>query len=153
MLNEDYREMLSLLLEEKVDFILVGAFAMAAHGYPRATGDMDIWIRPDRENAERVYTALSRFGTPLSSVTRNDFAQQGLIFQIGVPPRRIDIITSIDGVTFPDADADKTMVPVDGMPVPLLSVDKLIKNKETTGREKDRLDAKILRERTGNNHS
>jgi hypothetical protein len=150
MLNEDYKEMLSLLLDEKAEFILVGAFAMAAHGYPRATGDMDIWIRPDRKNAERVYAALERFGAPLSSVTLEDFAQSGLIFQIGVPPRRIDIITSIDGVSFSDADTDKLLAPVDGLAVPLLSLEKLIKNKESTGREKDRLDAEILRKNGAN---
>jgi hypothetical protein len=145
MLNEDYREMLSTLLEEKVDFILVGAFAMAAHGYPRATGDIDIWIRPDPGNAKRVYAALARFGAPLSSVEPGDFSRLDLIFQIGVPPRRIDIITSIDGVSYDDAAGNTLVVHIEGMNIPILSLALLIKNKESTGRDKDRLDAQFLR--------
>ncbi|CAB1079158.1 hypothetical protein D1AOALGA4SA_6874 [Olavius algarvensis Delta 1 endosymbiont] len=107
MLNEDYREMLENLLNEGVEFILVGAYALAAHGYPRATGDMDIWVKPDDENSKRIYRALAEFGAPISDIRKDEFGQPGLIFQIGVVPRRIDIITKISGVEFDEAAAEK----------------------------------------------
>jgi hypothetical protein len=144
MLNKDYKEMLQLLLEEQVDFILVGAYALGAHGYPRATGDIDIWVKADEANSKKIYQALAGFGAPLDQLNENDFAEEGIIFQIGVAPRRIDIITQIDGVTYDEADEDKIVVEVEELKLPVLSLDKLIKNKMSTGREKDELDAKFL---------
>ena len=144
MLNKDYKEMLQFLLEEKVEFILVGAYALGAHGYPRATGDMDIWVKADENNSKKTYSALARFGAPLDQIQLNDFAVEGVIFQIGVAPRRIDIITRIDGVTYDEANDDKIIVEVEGLLLPVLSLDNLIKNKLATGREKDELDAKYL---------
>jgi hypothetical protein len=145
MLNKDYKEMLQLLLEEQVDFILVGAYALAAHGYPRATGDIDIWVRADEINSINIYRALERFGAPVDQITVNDFANEGIVFQIGVTPRRIDIITHLDGVSFGEADEDKVIVEVEGLKLPILSFDKLIKNKLSTGRERDALDVKLLK--------
>jgi hypothetical protein len=139
--------MLQFLLEEKVEFILVGAYALGAHGYPRATGDIDIWIKADENNSKKTYNALARFGAPLDQINVNDFAIEGVIFQIGVAPRRIDIITKIDGVTYDEANKDKIVVEVEGLKLPVLSLDKLIKNKLATGREKDELDAKFLMKR------
>jgi hypothetical protein len=147
MLNKDYKEMLQLLLEEQVDFILVGAYALAAHGYPRATGDIDIWVRADEINSINIYKALERFGAPVDQITVNDFANEGIVFQIGVTPRRIDIITHLDGVLFGEADEDKVIVEVEGLKLPILSFDKLIKNKLSTGRERDELDVKLLQKR------
>jgi hypothetical protein len=147
MLNKDYKEMLQLLLEEQVDFILVGAYALAAHGYPRATGDIDIWVRADEINSINIYRALERFGAPVDQITVNDFAIEGIVFQIGVTPRRIDIITHLDGVTYGEADEDKVIVEVEGLKLPILSFDKLIKNKLSTGRERDELDVKLLQKR------
>ena len=144
MLNKDYKEMLQFLLEEKVEFILVGAYALGAHGYPRATGDIDIWVKADENNSKKTYNALARFGAPLDQIQVNDFAVEGVIFQIGVAPRRIDIITRIDGVTYDEANDDKIIVEVEGLLLPVLSLDNLIKNKLATGREKDELDAKYL---------
>ena len=149
MLNKDYKEMLQLLLEEQVDFILVGAYALGAHGYPRATGDIDIWVKADEDNSKKIYQALARFGAPLDQLNQNDFAEEGILFQIGVAPRRIDIITQIDGVTYDEADEDKIVVEVEELKLPVLSLDKLIKNKMSTGREKDELDAKFLIKRRG----
>ena len=103
MLNPDFAEMLRALSAEGVEYLLVGAYAMAAHGVPRATGDIDIWVRPSPENANRVLRALARFGAPLSDLTATDLQRDGTVFQLGVPPRRIDLLTSIDGVTFEDA--------------------------------------------------
>jgi hypothetical protein len=136
--------MLQLLLEEQVDFILVGAYALGAHGYPRATGDIDIWVKADEANSKKIYQALARFGASLDQLNENGFAGEGIIFQIGVAPRRIDIITQIDGVTYDEADEDKIVVEVEELKLPILSLDKLIKNKMSTGREKDKLDAKFL---------
>ena len=144
MLNKDYKEMLQFLLEEKVEFILVGAYALGAHGYPRATGDIDIWVKADENNSKKTYSALARFGAPLDQIQLNDFAVEGVIFQIGVAPRRIDIITRIDGVTYDEANDDKIIVEVEGLLLPVLSLDNLVKNKLATGREKDELDAKYL---------
>jgi len=148
MLNEDYKEMLQGLLDQKVEFIVVGAYALAAHGFPRATGDIDIWVKPDENNSKKVYKTLARFGAPINEIREDEFSQPGLIFQIGVVPRRIDLITKIDAVEFEEADSDKIFVDIDGLKVPVLSVDKLIKNKMATGREKDLLDAKLLRKRS-----
>ena len=144
-MNEDYKEMLQGLLDQKVEFIVVGAYALAVHGFPRATGDIDIWVKPDKNNSKKVYKALARFGAPISEIREDEFSQPGLIFQIGVVPRRIDIITKIDAVEFKEADSDKIFVDIDDLKVPVLSVDKLIKNKMATGREKDLLDAKLLK--------
>jgi hypothetical protein len=147
MLNEDYKEMLQSLLDQKVEFIVVGAYALAAHGFPRATGDMDIWIKPNEKNSKKVYKALAQFGAPINEIREDEFSQPGLIFQIGVVPRRIDIITKIDAVEFGEADSDKIFVDIDDLKIPVLSIDKLIKNKMATGREKDLLDAKLLKKR------
>ncbi len=144
MLNKDYKEMLQFLREEEVDFILVGAYALGAHGYPRATGDIDIWIKANDNNSLKVYKALKKFGAPIEQINTNDFAKEGIIYQIGVAPCRIDIITQIDGVTYDEADSDKIIVEVEGLDLPIISLDKLIKNKNATGREKDKLDAHYL---------
>ena len=153
MLNEDYKEMLQLLLEEQVDFIIVGAYALGAHGYPRATGDIDIWVKPNNTNSRKLYKVLARFGAHLEQIEIDDFSMEGIIFQIGVIPRRIDIITKIDGVTYEEADEDRITVEVEGLMLPVISLDKLIKNKMATGREKDELDIKTLKKRKIHNKS
>jgi len=145
MLNEDYREMLQLFIEEKVEFLLVGAFALAVHGLPRATGDIDLFVKPDKENSERVCRALARFGAPMADISIEDFQSEDVILQIGVVPRRIDIITAISGVSFDEAFRDSIISIVDGLNIPVISKLKMIKNKESTGREKDALDVKILK--------
>lgn len=144
MLNQDYKEILSTLLENNVDFLIVGAYAMAAHGLPRATADLDIFVRPGKKNAEGVFNTLVQFGAPMERVTVHDFEKPGTILQIGVAPRRIDIITDIDGVSFDEADNDKVIVEIEGLKIPVISKQKLIINKKATGREKDRLDAESL---------
>jgi predicted nucleotidyltransferase len=144
MLNEDYKEMLQLLLEEHVDFMIVGAYALGTHGYPRATGDIDIWVKPNNINSKKLYKALARFGAPLGQIQIDEFSTEGIIFQIGVIPRRIDIITKIDGVTYEEADEDKIIVEIEGLKIPVISLEKLIRYKMATGREKDELDIKTL---------
>src|SRR5438128_6797505 len=98
LLNKDFREILSFFCDEKVEFMLVGAYAVAAHGLPRATGDIDLWIQCSNENARRVWRALDKFGALLSNFTENDLTKPGNVIQIGVTPRRIDILTGITGV-------------------------------------------------------
>jgi len=145
MLNPDYKDMLSRLLENAVDFLLVGAYALAVHGFPRATADIDIFVKPDPMNARKVYKTLEEFGAPLGDVTIEDFAVPGTIFQVGVAPRRIDLITEIDGLSFDEAAEDRDIVRIDDLAVPVISKKNLIVNKLATGREKDRLDAEKLK--------
>ena len=146
MLNEDYKEMLLILLNNKVKFLVVGAYAMGAYGYPRATGDLDIWVEPSLENSEKIHQSLSEFGAPLLEITKTTFCEEGIVFQIGVAPRRIDIITKIEGVDFKKAYSDEREIEIEGIKIPFLSKENLIKNKESTGREKDKLDVKYLRQ-------
>ncbi|MBU0694699.1 MAG: hypothetical protein KKC11_08565 [Candidatus Omnitrophica bacterium] len=145
MLNEDYKEILQILLNNKVKFLIVGAYAMGAQGYPRATGDFDIWVEPSPENSKKVYDSLSEFGAPLEQINTETFIKKGIIFQIGVVPRRIDILTFIDGVKFDKAYKDKENIKIEGLTIPFLSKENIIKNKKATGREKDKLDVKYLR--------
>lgn len=144
MLNEDYRDMLQALSDEKVKFLLVGAYALAAHGYPRATMDIDIWIMPSPKNADAVLRALRRFGTPLHNLTKEDLQRDGTIFQIGVAPRRIDIITAASGLYFEDAYERSLSVNIEGIEVHIPSIEDLIRNKRATGRTKDLADAEAL---------
>jgi predicted nucleotidyltransferase len=144
MLNEDYRDMLHALSDEKVRFLLVGAYALAAHGYPRATMDIDIWVMPSPRNADAVLKALCRFGAPLLNVTKEDLQEEGTVFQIGVAPRRIDIITAASGLQFDEAYARSLSVTIEGIEVRILSIDDIIRNKRASGRTKDLADADIL---------
>ena len=146
MLNEDYSEMLQALVDEKVKFLLVGAYALAAHGYPRATMDIDIWVMPAPDNADAVLRALLRFGAPLHNLTKSDLERKGTVFQIGVAPRRIDIITAASGLQFEDAFRNSTAVDIEGIEVHIPSVADLIRNKRASGRTKDLADAEALEE-------
>jgi predicted nucleotidyltransferase len=143
-LNSDYRDILSALSAEKVKFLLVGAYALAAHGYPRATLDIDFWIWPDSGNASAVLRALTRFGAPLDNLSVTDLQTEGLVFQIGVAPRRIDIITSLDGLNFDEAFAHAKSVEIEDITVHVLSVEDMIINKRATGRTKDLADVEML---------
>ena len=125
MLNEDYRDMLHALSDEKVKFLLVGAYALAAHGYPRATMDIDIWVMPSRQNADAVLRALRRFGAPLHNLTKEDLQKDGTIFQIGVAPRRIDIITAASGLQFEETYRRSLSVNIEGVEVHIPSIDDL----------------------------
>jgi hypothetical protein len=140
MLNPDFKDMLSCLRDEKVDFIVVGAYALAAHGFPRATGDIDIWVRSDAENARKVIRALAKFGAPISDISENDFAAPDRVLQIGVEPSRIDLLTGIDGVKFDEAWEEKISIMIDELKIHVLSKGHLIRNKLAAGRDKDQGD-------------
>ena len=144
MLNKDYSEMLQILSNHNVKFLVVGAYAMGAYGCPRATGDIDLWVMASAENSEKTYEALKDFGAPLAQIDTETFNKPGVVFQIGVAPRRIDILTRIDGVKFDLAYEKRNEIEIAGMMVPFVSLKDLIKNKRSTGRPKDILDAENL---------
>jgi len=144
MLNPDYRDILSAFIAEKVEFLLVGAYALAAHGSPRATGDLDLWIHPSAENARRTWRALVVFGAPLENLTESDLSTAGTVIQIGREPRRIDLLTTIDGVGFDEAWSARAKIQVDGMTIPVIGRNEFLKNKRTTGRHKDLADVERL---------
>ncbi len=144
MLNEDYKDMLHALSDEKVKFLLVGAYALAAHGYPRATMDIDIWVMPSPQNADAVLRALLRFGAPLHNLPKEDLQKGGTIFQIGVAPRRIDIITAASGLQFEEAYRRSLSVNIEGIEVHIPSIEDLILNKRASGRTRDLADAEAL---------
>ncbi|MFN0110885.1 MAG: nucleotidyltransferase [Blastocatellia bacterium] len=145
MLNPDFKDMLSCLNGEHVEFIVVGAYALAAHGHVRATGDIDIWVRNSADNAEKILRTLKNFGAPTASISEKDFLLPDLILQIGVAPCRIDIITGIDGVTFDEAWLNKLSVTVDGVGIYVLSKSDLLKNKTAAARDKDQGDIAWLK--------
>ncbi len=147
-MNDDFRDLLRALLEAGARFLVVGAHAMAVHGVPRATGDLDVWIAVDPDNADRVLKALTRFGAPLTAIgiSRADFLREDQVVQIGLPPRRIDMLTSISGVGFEDAWAGRATHDVAGMRVPFLGRAALVRNKRASGRAKDLADLEALGE-------
>ncbi len=144
MFNPDYKDMLLALSEANIDFLLVGAYAVAAHGHPRATGDLDLWVRPDSETAPKVYRVLADFGAPLHDLTVDDLASPGMVFQIGVEPSRIDILTAISGVTFDVAWENRISIELDSINLNVIGRTDLIVNKRACGRPKDIADAEIL---------
>ena len=148
-LHPDFRDMLSALFAEDAEFLLVGAFAVAAHGYPRATGDLDILVRPTPENAPRVLRALRRFGAPLHGLKEEDLSRPDTIFQMGVPPWRIDVLTSVTAVTFDEAWSRRFMKKVDEMELPFISLEHLVRNKTAVARPQDLADVARLEGRGG----
>lgn len=137
MLNQDFRDILLCLKEAEVEFIIVGAYALAAHGFPRATGDIDIWVKNSSENADRIMNALAKFGAPLEDVSAQDFMAADMLVQIGVQPCRIDITTAIDGLDFDYAWKNRVAITVDGIEIFIPAKTDLLKNKIASGREKD----------------
>lgn len=145
MLNPDFKEMLSCLKDEEVEFLIVGAYALAAHGFPRATGDLDIWVRNSSENARKVMRAVLRFGAPASDISADDFIAPDLIVQFGVEPCRIDLLTGIDGVSFDEAWQSRVSVDVGDLQIDVLSKEHLLQNKLASGRDKDQGDISWLK--------
>jgi predicted nucleotidyltransferase len=144
MLNKDYKEMLQCLLEENVRFLLVGAYAVAVHGFPRATKDIDFFVWATPENAANLMRALTKFGAPLHDISEADLSSEGVVFQIGNSPRRIDILTNISGVKFEQAYANKTTISIEGIEVPVISLEDLIANKRASARTQDLADVEKL---------
>lgn len=146
-MNDDFLDLLHALVEADVEFLVVGAHALAVHGVPRSTGDLDVWVRPTEENGKRTMAALRAFGAPLEAlqVSAKDFESPDSVVQIGLPPRRIDLLTSISGVTFDEAWPDRVQQAVAAdLVVPFLGRRALIQNKSSTGRTKDIADVEQL---------
>ena len=145
-LYEDFRDLLVLFADAGVEFVIVGAYALALHGAPRASGDIDLFVRPSAGNAERVFNALTRFGAPLQAagVTAADFGRPGLVYQIGLPPRRIDILTEISGVGFDEVWESRATAEVEGRSIGFNGRTALLTNKRATGRPQDVADAARL---------
>jgi len=136
-MNPDFVDLLRAFIAADVRFLIVGAYALAHHGKPRATGDLDIWIDPTPENAPRVMRALAAFGAPLRDVTERDFAMPGTVLQIGVPPVRIDILTDLTGLTFAEAWPGREPGRFGALTTDFLGRDAFLRNKRATGRAKD----------------
>jgi len=146
-LNKDLREFIELLNSNKVEYLIVGAFAVAWHGRPRFTADIDFLLRPSQENATAVLAAIKAFGFEDLDITIEDLSKPHQVVQLGVKPNRIDLITSISGVEFEPAWASRAPGQIDGIPVQFIGREDLIRNKESSGRPKDLGDAYELRKR------
>ncbi len=144
--NEDFVDLLEALSEQGVEFIVVGAHALAAHGVVRASGDLDVLVRPTRDNARLVVQALRMFGAPLEQhgIGAEDFEREGTVYQLGLPPRRIDLLTKVSGLTFDEAADGGAEVDVAGVTFRVPSAEALLVNKRASGREKDLEDVRRL---------
>jgi hypothetical protein len=143
-LHPDWREFIELLNSHQVRYLVVGGFAVAFHGYPRMTEDIDFFLDPSSENAARVLKVLADFGFGSLDLAEDDFATQDRVVQLGYPPYRIDLITSISGLTFEEAWAARVPGELEGIPMNFIDRETLVRNKLATGRDKDRVDVKEL---------
>jgi hypothetical protein len=141
--------MLSALSAEGVEYLVVGAYALAAYGLPRATKNLDIWVGRAGDNPQRIFRALARFGAPLGQLTPDDLARDDTIFQIGVAPNRIDVLTSIEGVEFTAAWRARSNIALEGVTVPVLSREHLIRSKRAAGHPQDLVDVAWLEQQSG----
>jgi len=144
LLNKDYRDMVECLQKEGVEFMLVGGYAVALHGWPRMTFDIDFWIMANPQNAAAVMRAIKAFGAPLMDLEEEDFHRPGMVFQIGTEPQRIDILSAVSGISYEDALSRAVLMDVDGLMLKVISLDDLIANKRASGRPKDLADALAL---------
>lgn len=147
-MNPDFEDFLRALTKAGARFMVAGAHALALHGVPRATGDIAIWIDPTVENADRVWKALSDFGAPVESlgITREDLVKPDMVVQLGLPPRRIDLLTGLSGVTFEDAWEGRVQHDMGLIQIPFIGRAALVLNKRQTGRLKDRADLEAMGE-------
>ena len=143
-MNQDFVELLRAFIAADVRFLIVGAYALALHGRPRATGDLDVWVDASPENARHVMTALAAFGAPMGDISEADFARPGVVYQIGVAPGRIDLLTDLTGVTFDEAWSDRMRHSFGDVEVDFIGRSSLVRNKRATGRPKDLIDIEGL---------
>jgi len=146
-MNRDFVEMLSALSDAEAEFLVVGAHAVGVHARPRATGDLDLWVRPTRENARRVWQALEVYRAPLHELRLDDLVSDDLVFQIGIAPNRIDLMTDIGSVRFDDAWRERVIVEIGGISVPVIGKEHLIQAKRDVGRPQDLADVAELEAR------
>lgn len=146
MLSKDFKEFIALLNEHEVRYLVVGGYALAFHGYPRYTKDLDVWIEPSPGNADRIIAALDDFGFGSLGLAAADFLERDTIIQLGYPPHRIDLLTTIAGVTFEECYRAKAGVDIEGLHIDVIDSDNFKKNKRATGRPRDAVDADNLEE-------
>ncbi len=144
MLHKDFKEFLQLLNAEKVEYLLVGGYAVTFYGYPRFTGDLDIWINSNEENTLKVMNVVNTFGFSSLGIKKEDLLNKGIVVQLGYSPVRIDIITDLDGLDFAESYNNKKTSFIDGINIDIISLDDLIHNKKATGRYKDLDDVEHL---------
>ena len=144
MLNKDFREFIESLNSNKVKYLVLGGYAIAFHGHPRYTKDLDIWLELSEANAERVLQALKDFGFGSIDLTKEDFLSEGQVVQLGYPPNRIDLINSPDGVEFAECYASKIEVDIGGLKISVIDLENLKKNKRASGRLQDLADLEKL---------
>ena len=144
MLSPDFKEFIELLNAHNVQYLIVGGYALAFHGHPRYTKDIDVWIATNPENALRMLNVLKDFGFASLSLSQQDFLEQDNIIQLGLPPNRIDILTSVDGIQFADSHLESSIIEVDGIAIHLIGIHKLIENKIASGRLQDLADVERL---------
>ena len=145
-MNQDFIDLLRAFAAHEVRFLVVGAYALGVHGRPRATGDLDVWVEATPDNAAKVMLALADFGAPLADVRAGDFARPGIVFQMGLPPSRIDVLTEITGVAFAEAWPGRVRAPFGPIEVDIIGREAFIANKRATGRKKDLGDVESLDE-------
>ena len=143
-IGQDFKEFIELLNKYNVEYLLVGGYAVAMYGYPRYTGDIDFWIKPSSDNAKKIIHALKDFGFEGLDISENDFNEVDRVVQLGYPPNRIDIITSVTGLNFEEAFLNKKIVEISEVQVNFISLFHLRINKEATGRDKDKTDLNNL---------
>jgi hypothetical protein len=143
-LPPDFKEFLKLLNSHGVEYLLVGGFSVGYYGYPRATGDIDVWVGTGSANADRIFAALVEFGFGTANLSRELFLKDDQIVRMGVPPLRIDVLTTISGVDFADCFGRRIVAEIDGVPVSLISLSDLRQNKQASGRHKDLNDLEHL---------
>jgi len=136
-LTQDFKEFLSLLNSEKIEYLLIGGYAVAYYGYLRGTKDIDVWVAFDRENLSRLISALGKFGFSTNSLSPEMFLGEKTVFRMGVPPNRIEVLTKIAGVEFRGCYGRRQMIDYEGLPISVISYDDLKTNKLSTGRVRD----------------
>ena len=145
-LSQDFKEFIKLLNAHKVEYLVVGGYAVAIHGFPRTTGDIDFWVKPSKENAQRIVTTLIEFGFGSLDINIEDFTKENSVVQLGFPPNRIDIMTNVSGIDFDECWQNKKEVIFEEEKINFISLHYLRLNKKSTGRDKDNLDLKNLPE-------
>lgn len=144
MLPKDFREFIELLNSESVEYVVVGGYAVAYHGHPRYTGDIDFFVEASEDNAHRILNALRRFGFASLALTEADFVKRDQVVQLGIPPQRIDLLTGISGVSFSEAWENRVSAALDGVPVYIIGREMLLKNKAAAGRPQDEADLREI---------
>ena len=143
-MNQDFLDLLRAFIDRDVRFLVVGAYALAVHGRPRATGDLDVWVDATPENAAKVMSALEQFGAPTAQVRTEDFSRPGIVFQMGLPSVRIAVLTELSGLTFHEAWSTRTQAAFGPITADVIGREAFIKNKRATGRTRDLGDVEAL---------